>query len=434
MIDIELLRRDPEAVKRGALAKGATAEDIDTLVRLDAEWRMKTEAIERLRHEQNAANEEVASLPREEKTRRVHELRLLSDHVRAGEEELRGLAEQRERLWKKLPNLPLQGVPLGRDATENVERKPAAALPAYAFPPKDSLDLGTVLGIIDTERSAVASGTRFGALVGDGALLELALVQHALHVLSAEGFTPILPPVLIKREGMEAMGYLERGADEVYQTQDDLLLVGTSEQAIGAMHAGVEFREEELPVRFVAFSSCFRREAGSHGKDVRGILRVHQFDKVEMFSFCHPERSNDEHAFFLLLQERLVSDLGLAYRLVDLCTGDLGFASAATVDLETWFPSRKAFVETHSTSNTTDFQTRRLNTRFRAADQSRRGRAPTDGGSRLVHAVNGTAYAIQRTVAALLETHQQADGTVRIPEALQASLGGRAVFGERSGY
>lgn len=418
MIDIELLRRDPEAVKRAVATRQMPDVDVDALVRADEAWRAQTSELESARHQHKIASAQITQLQKQERTDRIGELQSHAAAVREAEEKLRALAEQRLALWKRVPNLPLPGVSVGKGSEENVVRAHPAKVPQYAFTPLDSLDVGTSLGLIDVERAATASGSRFGALVGDGVLLELALVRHALDVLSEEGFTPLLPPVLIKREGMDAMGYLERGEEEVYQTQDALMLVGTSEQAIGAMHAGVEFREEELPRRFVAFSPCFRREAGSHGRDVRGILRLHQFDKVEMFSFCHPQRSQDEHEFFVSLQERLMRDLELTFRLVDLCTGDLGFAAAATVDLETWFPSRNAFVETHSASNTTDFQTRRLGTKFRAPS-----------GTNFVHAVNGTAYAIQRTVAALLETHQQADGTVRLPAVLQRHFGGRKTLG-----
>ncbi len=294
-------------------------------------------------------------------------------------------------------------------------REVLGTVPNVSFPLCDYFEIGNRLGILDTEKSSRSSGSRFGALLRDGALLEFALVKYALEVASGEGFLPIVPPVLLKEEAMENMGYLERGADEVYRTQDGLVLAGTSEQAIGALHKGHTFGEEELPVRFAGFSSCFRREAGSYGRDVHGILRVHQFDKVELFSFCHPQRSVEEHARFVTVQKKLMHNLGLMTRVVDMCTGDMGFSAAAQVDLDTWFPSRRAFVETHSASNTTDFQTRRLQTRFRSRD----------GKLRLVHAVNGTAYAIQRVVAAIIETHQTAEGNVRIPEVLRAFFGGR---------
>lgn len=422
MIDIELIRRDQEAVKRGLATRGTEKAEIDDLRRLDAEWRTQTAEVGRLRHAQRAMSASFTAIAaKKEKSTLAQKLRTLADRVQAEEERLRTLATQRTALWKQLPNLPLPEVPVGTSEKENVVRSTPKELRSATFPLKEYSELGDALGIIDTAHAAQASGTRFGALVGDGVRLEFALVQHALTFLSREGFLPLLPPVLIKRARMDAMGYLERGAAEVYQTQDNLVLVGTSEQAVGAMFAGHAFEERELPARFVAFSSCFRREAGSHGRDVRGILRVHQFDKVEMFSFCHPSRSREEHAAFVSFQTRLMDDLGLATRVVDVCAGDMGFAAAALVDLETWFPARRAFVETHSASNTTDFQTRRLGTKFRGSD----------GRRELVHAVNGTAYAIQRTVAALLETHQEASGSVRIPDVLQPYLDGRPTLDQR---
>lgn len=417
MIDIDLLRGDPDAVRRAVAARGLTDVDVDGLGVADAAWRSQTTEVDRLRHRQKEAS---AALGGEggKTERSIAHLRADAAALREAEEKLAHLAERRQTLWKRVPNIPAADVPVGPDASHNVVLREPRALPSYDFPLRDSLDIGRALGVVDVERATRASGSRFSALLGDGTLLAFSLVRHALDVLVPEGFTPVLPPVLLRREGMDAMGYLDRGADEVYTTQDELLLAGTSEQSLGAMHAGYTFAAEELPARFLAFSSCFRREAGSHGKDVRGIIRLHQFEKVEMFSFCRPEDSTTEHQRLLGYQRRLMDDVELPYRAVQLCTGDMGFPAASTVDIETWFPHRRVFVETHSTSNTTDFQTRRLQTRFHDAD----------GSLRLVHALNGTAYAIQRTLAALLEVHQTADGDVRIPAALRPLMGGRATL------
>lgn len=416
MIDIELLRKNPEVVLSRLGTRGVPKRDVEALMRVDAEWRERTAEAESVRAQRNASSAAVPKLLDAQKEKRAKELRTLHGKLSKLETQVETLAEKRLRAWRALPNLPLPDVPVGPDATANkILAEPSRPIPEFSFPPRDHLEIGTALGVLDVEHAAVASGSRFGALLRDGVRLELALLEHALNVLATEGFTPVLPPALIKRERMEAMGYLDRAAEEVYATEDDLMLVGTSEQSVGAMHAGHVFAAAELPARFAAFSPCFRREAGSHGKDVRGIIRVHQFDKVEMFSFCRPEDSEREHATFLKLQQRLMDDLEIPFRVVQLCTGDLGVSAAATIDLEAWFPSRKAFVETHSTSNTTDFQTRRLPVKFREKD----------GALRLVHAVNGTAYALQRTIAALLESHQTADGTVRIPKVLRMSLGGQ---------
>lgn len=415
MIDIEILRNNPDAVKRGVAAKGFKV-DVPSLLRLDKEWRKKITELEEKRHEQKTASELIASSSGVARKRQVAGLRRHAKKAQELEDEVRRLEIKRLSLWRRIPNLPLPTVPPGSDASANVTREKPQEIRKFDFVPLHYLEIGTRLGIIDVERAAMASGTRFGALVGDGARLALALVQHALEFLSPKEFIPLFPPVMIREEGMRAMGYLDHEAKEVYHTKDDdLLLVGTSEQSVGAMHAGVTFRADQLPQRFVAFSSCFRREAGSHGKDVRGILRVHQFEKAEMFSFCKPDQSEDEHAAFLGLQKKLMDDLELPYRVVEMCTGDLGFTAARKIDLETWFPARETFTETHSTSNVTDFQARRLGTKFRSPG----------GAAQLVHTVNGTAYAIQRTIAAILENHQEKDGNVRVPKVLRPLLGGR---------
>ncbi|TSC73027.1 MAG: seryl-tRNA synthetase [Parcubacteria group bacterium Gr01-1014_38] len=418
MIDIELLRKNPATVIKRLGTRGVLKKEVEALIRADTKWRKAEAKVEQLTAQRNKLSEEVPKLSSEKRKQRISELRSLNLRLLGptGRGDLALLEKSRLELWKKLPNLPLPEVPVGSDASANhVVTEPLLPLPKFSFLPRNHLGLGISLGILDIEHAAAASGSRFGAFLGDGVRLEFALVTHAFKVLAAEAFTPILPPALIKRKRMDAMGYLDRGAEEVYTTQDDLVLVGTSEQSVGAMYAGQVFSQKDLPARFVAFSTCFRREAGSHGKDVRGIIRVHQFDKVEMFSFCRPEDSVREHRFFLELQKRLMEDLEIPFRVVQLCTGDLGVAAAATYDIEAWFPSRNAFVETHSTSNTTDFQTRRLPVKFRAEN----------GQLRLGHAVNGTAYAIQRTIAALLEVHQTADGTVRIPNVLRPYLGGQ---------
>ena len=419
MIDIELLRKNPEEVIKRLGTRGVSKEDVEKLIQADASWRESKTAYERLEAQRNELMQERSlPLPEDEEKRLTAMIEEITKQLRDSKEweNLKSLKENRDRLWKYLPNLPLPDVPVGSDVSANQEITGLSRPhPKFDFPPLDHVELGGRLNLLDVERATTASGSRFGALIGNGVRLELALVNHALDTLVNEGFQPVMPPTLIRRDRMEAMGYLDRGAEEVYTTQDDLVLVGTSEQSVGAMYAGQVFSQKDLPARFAAFSACFRREAGSHGKDVRGIIRVHQFDKVEMFSFCRPEDSVKEHSFFLELQKRLMEDLEIPFRVVQLCTGDLGFAAAATYDIEAWFPSRNAFVETHSTSNTTDFQTRRLPVKFRAGN----------GPLRLGHAVNGTAYAIPRTIAALLEAHQTADGTVRIPNVLRPYLGGQ---------
>ena len=414
MIDIEFLREHPEEVAKGIRAKGVTDVDVSSVLRVDGEWRTLLQAVEALRHEQHVAGGDVSGQTGVTREKEIAKLRVFSDQLRQQEEKLKHLTHERERLLLRIPNLPLPNVPVGASADENITEA-ATPKPSFSFPPKSYLELADGLGIIDLERSARSSGSRFGSLVGDGALLEFSLVRFAVDTLVAKGFTPIVPPVLVKRDGLAAMGYLERGEEEVYKTQDDLYLVGTSEQSLGAMHRNEKFSSTVLPRRFAAFSTCFRREAGSYGRDTRGILRVHQFDKVEMFAFCLPETSVEEHAYFLTLERELMDTLSIPYCVVRICTGDLGDPAAAKVDLEAWLPGSQEYRETHSTSNTTDFQTRRLNVTFRRED----------GTSGFVHAINGTAIAIGRTVAAILENYQRADGSVGVPQALQPYMGNR---------
>ncbi len=325
--------------------------------------------------------------------------------------------EELNDIMLKIPNLPLDDVPEGKDERDNkVIRKwgkiPKFDLPAgrQGFKPKDYMEIAEKLDLIDLKRAAKVSGTRFGYLKNEAVLLEFALINLAFNTLTKEGFIPVITPVMLKEESMQAMGYLERGEEEVYQTvRDHLYLVGTSEQSIGVMHMDEIFDEKDLPKRYVAFSTCFRREAGSYGKDTKGILRVHQFDKVEMFSFCHPNKSKEEHKFLLSLEEKLVQALNLPYQVIQICTGDLGDPSAAKFDIECWMPGQNQYRETYSTSNCTDFQARRLNVRYQKLG----------GNLEFVHTLNGTAFAIGRILIAIIENYQQKDGSITIPEVLR---------------
>jgi len=276
------------------------------------------------------------------------------------------------------------------------------------------LALNDELNWIDTERAGKAIGSRFGYLLRDAVNLEFALVRFAFGILQKEGFIPIVPPVFLKPEAMRGMGYLDYNEDEVYHLEkDDLYLIGTSEQAIGAMHMNEIFTEKELPLRYAGFSSCFRREAGSYGKDTKGILRVHQFDKIELFSFVKPENSKEEHEFLLGLEEKLMRSLNLPYRVLQICTGDLGVQAANKYDIETWLPGQNQYRETHSTSNDTDFQSRRLNIKYKNE---------ATGKNELVYTLNGTAFAVGRILIAIMENYQQEDGTIKIPDALKPLL------------
>ncbi len=419
MIDIKLIRENPDFVRQAAAAKGVEV-DVDKLVELDKEVRrLKTES-EAMRQKQKQAGKDIAKAKGEEKQRLIAAMKDVADQVKRLNERLAAAQEELRKMLLLVPNPALPEVPVGASEEENVVVKVVeGTCPKMDFEPKDYLELAEACDIIDVERAGKVSGSRFGYLKREAALMEFALVQLAFHTLVQEGFCPMAPPVMIKPEPMEAMGYLTRGYDEVYRVQDNLFLVGTSEQSTGPYHMGEILEEEELPKRYVSFSTCFRREAGAHGKDTRGILRVHQFDKVEMFSFCRPDDSRREHQFLISMEEKLVQALGLPYRLVQMCTGDLGDPAANKNDIECWMPGQGQYRETHSCSNCTDFQARRLKVRYRRRE---------DGAVEPVHTLNGTAFAIGRTLIAIIENYQQADGSILVPEALRPYMAGQEVI------
>lgn len=416
MIDIELLRKNPEIFEKGAKNKNVDV-DIKRVLEVDKNWRSVLRDIENFRAKQNEIGEGViVEKDIEKKNDIIAKLKLIKSHIKSLEEEEFSLRNELEGLVRRIPNPPFEEVIVGKDDSENKTLREEGEKPKFDFEFKDYVRLGEDLDVIDTERAAKVSGTRFGYLKNEVAMLEFALVQYAFETLVKEGFIPVIPPVMVKPESMAAMGYVERGGDEIYFLEkDNLYLVGTSEQSIGPMHMDEIFEEKDLPRRYVAFSTCFRKEAGSHGKDTRGILRVHQFNKLEMFSITTPEQSKDEHKLLLSLEEKLMQGLKLPYRVLDICSGDLGDPAAAKFDIEVWFPSQDTYRETHSTSNTTDFQSRRLNIRYRPKGQEK--------GTRLVHMLNGTAFS-ERPILAILENYQQADGSIKIPEVLQKYMMG----------
>ena len=313
----------------------------------------------------------------------------------------------------KIPNPPKSDVKVGKDESENEIIKKVGTPKKFSFTPKDHLELGESLDIIDVKRAAKVSGSRFGYLKNEGALLEFALKQFAFEVLIKEGFIPVIPPVLIKKEIMDGLGYTQMGEEEnIFSLdKDNLYLVGTSEQSIVPMFKDEFFKKEELPKRFVGFSTCFRREAGSYGKDTRGIFRVHQFDKVEMVSFVAENEDDKEHEYLLSLEEKLLKALEISYQVVRICTGDLGFNAARKYDIEVWIPSQNKYREITSASTTTDFQSRRLNIKYQDGNEKK-----------YVNILNGTAFSMNRPIIAILENYQQKDGSVIIPKILQKYL------------
>jgi len=429
MLDIKFIRQNPEKVKKACQNKQVKV-DIDLLLEVDKKLRETLQALEDMRAQKNKANKEIQrAKDKKEKDKIILKMRELDRNSDRLTQTLKVVTDEFNNLTYQIPNLPQDDVPVGKNERENIVLKEVGEKPRFAehslisrprstrafdFKPKNYLEIGEKLDMIDVKRAAKISGTRFGFLKREAALLEFALINLAIEKLTEEGFTLIIPPVMIKPEMAQGMGYLEQtGDDEAYfLPKDNLYLIGTSEQSLGTMHAGEVFKLEELPRRYLGFSTCFRRESGSYGKDTKGIFRVHQFDKVEMFSFSEPQKSKEEHQFLLSMEEKLMQLLKIPYRVTKMCTGDLGRPAAAKYDIEAWLPGEGRYRETHSTSNCTDFQSRRLNIRYR--DKS--------GKLNFVHTLNGTGFAIGRTLIAIIENYQQKDGKILVPEVLQKYL------------
>jgi seryl-tRNA synthetase len=408
MLDINFIRENPQKVK-DACEKKQVKVDIDKILELDKKRRKLLTSLENLKAEQNKISRQRGDKETIQKAREIKE------EIKKLEPDLKNIEAELNPLLLLLPNIPFDDVPVGKDDSENVVIKKVGKVPNFRFKAKDSLEIGEKLDIIDVKRAGKVAGARFGYLKRESVLMEFALIKTAFDLLTKKGFIPVLPPVMLKEEMARGTGYFEAtDIDEAYFIpKDNLYLVGTAEQSLVAMHAKEILDEKDLPKRYVGFSTCFRREAGAYGKDTRGILRVHQFDKVEMISFCKPEESKKEHQLFLSLEEQLMKSLKLPYQVVNICTGDLGRPAAAKYDIEVWIPSENKYRETHSTSNCTDFQARRLNIRYR--DKS--------GKLNFVHTLNGTAFATGRILIAIIENNQQKDGSIRVPKVLQKYTG-----------
>ena len=412
MIDLKLLRDEPDAF-RTAYARRGGVESLDDVLELNRKYRDLLTEVEELRAEQNRASKAIGQAPPEERQTAIDNAKKLADRLKELEPGLEAASNQLNEAAAFLPNLPHDSVPEGLTEDENVVEREVGQKPEFDFEPLDHVALGEGLGIFDAERGAKTSGSRFVYLTGQGVFLELALVRFALDHLSKHRFKPVIPPVLVRRHAMYGTGFFPADEHEFYTVErDELFLTGTSEVALAAMHSDEILEAKSLPVRYAGFSPCFRREAGSYGKDTKGLIRVHQFDKVEQFSFAHPDESWDEYAAIRTNQEKIMQDLEIPYRVLVMCAGDLGSSAAKKVDNEAWLPGGDRYLELTSATNATDFQSRRLQVRFR------------DGNStRYVHTLNGTACAVGRTIVALLENHQRGDGTVAIPQALQPYTG-----------
>ncbi len=410
MIDIKKLRENPGYYLATAREKGVDLP-LERLLSLDTQVRALMGDVEAIRAKKNTVSAQIPKAAPDERARLIEAMRAEDKTYEELVAKMRPLQEELEELLYRIPNPALADVKRGESDAENEILREVGERPVFSFSPKDHLELGTLLGIIDTERGARTAGARFTYLLGDGVRLQYALTAYTLDLLVKKGFIPATVPHMVLPRVMRAMGYLEHGGqDEIYYLQkDNMYLIGTAEQPLGALHMDEVLAEASLPLRYVGISPCYRREAGSYGKDTKGILRMHQFEKIEMFSYTTPETSDAEHEFLLSCEEELVRGLGLAYRVIKQCTGDLGMPAARKFDIETWIPSQDTYRETHSTSTCTDYQARRLNTKVKRED----------GSLEYLHTLNGTAFALGRIMVAILEQNQQEDGRVRVPEALR---------------
>ena len=417
MIDATLLRENPELVTRSQVARGESPDTVTAALEADRARRAAITVFEELRAEQNVHGKKVAQAPKEEKAALVAEAKDLSERVKAAQQAVTAAVEAAAEAFAAIENIVIDGVPAGGE-DDFVTLRTHGEVPSFDFTPRDHLELGELLGAIDMERGTKVSGSRFYFLTGIGARLELAIMNLGLERALQAGFTPMIPPTLVRPEVMHGTGFLGKHAAEVYHLDDeDLYLVGTSEVPLAGYHMGEIIDLDRGPKRYAGWSTCYRSEAGSYGKDTRGIIRVHQFNKLEMFVYADPATAEAEHERLVALQEGMLQDLGLAYRVIDVAAGDLGSSAARKYDVEAWVPTQQAYRELTSTSNCTTYQARRLDIRFR----------PDGKKTQHVATLNGT-LATTRWIVALLETHQRADGSVTVPEVLRPYLGGLEVL------
>ena len=412
MIDIKVLRESPDLVRASQSARGEDVSLVDRVIAADEIRRSAIVEFEALKAEQNTLSKSVGSAKGDEKTALLEKAKALSDAVKAAESKKNATEAEYKSIAMSLSNIVDKAAPVGGEADFKVLEEVGKPR-EFSFTPKDHVELGKILGAIDVERAAKVSGARFYYLTGVGALLELALVNYAITSASKAGFIPVIPPVLVKPAAMEGTGFLGQAAENVFHLKDeDFYLVGTSEVALAALHMDEILDAKSLPIRYAGYSPCFRKEAGSYGKDTRGIIRVHQFDKVEMFSYCALQDAEAEHQKLLNWEKDFLNAMEIPYRVIDVATGDLGSSANRKFDCEAWIPTQNAYREVTSTSNCSDFQARRLNIRIK-----------TESATTPVATLNGTLVAIPRMIVAILENHQQSDGSVILPKALQGLLG-----------
>ena len=413
MLDVKMVRSNPDEVRESLRRRGVPTSPLDEFIAVEEERRRLTTEVELMRAERKRASDAIGARKKagEDASAEMAATRELGERIKDRETTLNVSETRLHDLLLAIPNILLDDVPDGGE-DDSVVLREVGERTVFDFTPKDHVDLGVALDVIDMERAAKVSGSRFVYLKGDLVLLELALVRYGIDTVMAHGFRPVLPPVLVREEAMYGTGFFPTDEQSIYRTTDGECLVGTSEVPLAGLHMDEYLEVGSLPVRYAGFSTCFRREAGAAGKDTRGILRVHQFDKVEMFSFCLPEQSAAEHELIRSIEEEVLQGLEIPYRVVNIAAGDLGAPAAKKYDCEAWMPGQDRYREVTSCSNCTDYQARRLNCRYR-----------TEQGPRFVHTLNGTTIAIGRTIIAIMENHQRADGTIAVPKVLVPYLG-----------
>ena len=411
MLDSQILKNNLEEFNEN-LKKRDISIDVSLLIDLDENRRKAKFEAEQIRAEQNKLGKEIAKADKNEKEELLKKASELSNNFKSLSEKA---AEEEEKfldLWIKIPNIIDASSPVGSTDEDNKEIKKIGEVKEFKNP-RNHLEIGEALGLINVEKAAEVSGSRFSYIFGDLVKIEFNLVSYVMNKLSDKGFLPTVPPVLVRENALYGTGFFPDDAEQVYKIQnDELYLVGTSEVSLAALHGDEILELDSLPLRYAGFSTCFRREAGTYGKDTTGIFRVHQFDKVEMFSFCNPEKSKEEHEYLLSIEEEILNDLEIPYRVVDVCSGDLGASAAKKYDIEAWMPSENNYREVTSCSNTTDYQARRLNIRTKK-----------DKDVSLIHTLNGTALAVGRILIALIENNQAEDGSVEFSENLSKIIG-----------
>jgi len=420
MIDLELFRKNPQIFK-SEIEKRGLKIDISSGIELDRKKRDLILKIDRLRSEKNIASKTIPGLKGEKKNKEISRMKEINEDLKKMETELNDIENKFILHFSAYPNLSHVSTPAGKDESGNVVESYFGKKPEFDFKPENHIDLGTNLDILDEKRAAKISGSRFVFLKNEAVLLEFALVRYVLNILTDKGFTLLLPPLLVKEMAMYGTGFFPVEKTQYYKTElDDLFLIGTSEVPLCGYHSNEFLESDALPLKYAAFSTCFRREAGSYGKDLGGLFRVHQFDKIEMFIFAHPDKSWEEYEGLRNILEEIIKGLGLHYRIVNMCTGDIGTPNAKKYDLEAWLPGQENYRELASCSHDTDFQARRLNIKYK------------DGKKKdLVHTMNSTACAVGRTLIAIFENYQDCNGNIRIPEALLPYMSGMKIISRR---